>query len=65
MLLELDYEGYVYVKEGEYKGFNGLKVGYCVNYLTREWMCLVQFYVEGDVEAIPFEMIEKAHITRI
>lgn len=59
MLVELTYEGRVFVNGGVYKGYNGIKIGHCVNYDTREWLCLVEFYEGGDIEAIPFEYIEK------
>ena len=65
MTVDLNYEGQVLITEGMYEGYNALKIGYCVDMRTKEWLCLVNFYEEGDVYALPFDWIEKIDIDRI
>jgi hypothetical protein len=65
MEIELTYKGQVLVVDGVYKGYNGYMFDYCVDYVQRKWLCLVQFYVDGDIEAIPFHMVRKINVTRI
>jgi hypothetical protein len=62
MSIDINYEGRVHVHQGAYQGWNGLKVGHCVDYVTKEWMCLVMFYDEGDTYSIPFECVERADL---
>jgi hypothetical protein len=63
MKADLSYEGRVMVKRGHYKGHNGLMVGYCINYVSKDWISLVSFYEGGDLYAIPFAWLEKIDIT--
>ena len=59
MSIDLDYDGRVHVKHGLYEGYNGLKVGHCIDYVSKEWLCLVMFFDGGDTYAIPFDCLEK------
>ena len=59
------YRGSVIVNRGEYRNYNGKVIGCAIHHLSREWICLVEFYAGSDIYAVPFEYLEKIEIDRI
>lgn len=59
------YRGSVIVNKGEYRNYNGRVIGCAIHHVSREWICLVEFYEGSDVYAVPFEYLEKIDIDRI
>ena len=65
MKAEPSYRGMVLINKGQYKGYNGEAIGCAIHHVTRDWICLVQFYEGSDIYAVPFEYLEKIDIDRI
>ena len=59
------YRGSVLINKGQYLGYNGRAIGCAIHHVTRDWICLVEFYEGSDIYAVPFEFLEKIDIDRI